>query len=577
MKQINPTHSRSKPMIVFIGLIGVMMLAGCESTQRDNATLLFYLGDYGQAREVLAERVANQERPVDGNAKKVDRTYLLNRMRLMIANLASGYANPNDRVVEEVYEVLRTQGVNEDKTVESVVLNEDLKTWKGEPFEQAMAFCYIGIHYAMNGDWGNMRAASDNALFYLRDFGGRDVESVVKEAAKRDQLNRGSGDAVIEDYKVVESNFKYGYLLHAIANQQMDQQQEATEAFDKVIALDPQLRSYVDVFKKGEYNVVLVLDYGRGPAKRQTGPDGAVAKFVPLMRESGQGLSIVVGGQQRGVYPNIVNLNHMATDMMWNNLQDVRLAKSAVGDALLLAGALTASQGRSRDSSIAALALLGGGLIAKAGAHADTRHCELLPQRTYVLPLKITEEDKEVVVYFEGDSSKKMVLRGINPPKPGQPAALRYVRMTGTGGWPDWAENQRIFYSNEHAPDTASRNFPYILGGDDVRIPSETVLTSYQKSGYLQGMMMQELIEVYRAEGIIIDERPGEVPGRHILEGGKWMVSPMPGTGGYMRLFGRRWADYIPESEYVKQIKQKYGLASTSDQNAQPKTDSKDF
>lgn len=577
MKQIKSIYSRSKQMVGFMGLICAMMLTGCESTQRDNATLMFYLGDYGRAREALAERVANQARPVDGDAKKIDRTYLLNRMRLMIANLASGYANPNDRVVEEVYEVLRTQGVNEDKTVESVVLNEDLKTWKGEPFEQAMAFCYIGIHYAMNGDWGNMRAASDNALFYLRDFGGRDVESVVKEAAKRDQINQGTGDAVIDNYKVIESNFKYGYLLHAIANQQMNQQQEAIEAFDKVIALDPQLRSYVDVFKKGDYNVVLVLDYGRGPAKRQSGPDGAVAKFVPMMQESGQGLSVVVNGQQRGVYPKIVNLNNMATDMMWNNLQDVRLAKSAVGDALLLAGAFTASQGRSRDSSIAALALLGGGLIAKAGAHADTRHCELLPQRTYVLPLKITEEDKEVVVYFEGESSRKIVLRGIKPPKTGQPAALRYVRMTGTGGWPDWAENQRIFYSNEYAPDAATRNFPYVLGGDDVRTPSESVLTSYQKSGYLQGMMMQELVEVYRAEGIFIHDRPGDVPGRHILEGGKWMVNPIPGTGGYMRLFGRRWADYIPESEYVKQIKQKYGLAPTNAQNAQTRPDRKDY
>src|SRR5665213_3500901 len=95
-----------------------------------------YDGQYGQARAYLENEVgANKVSDKD----HIDRDYLLNRMRLMLTMLADGYAPPDSPVVNRVYSLLRTQGLNADKTVTSVVVNEDLKIWKGEPFEQAMA------------------------------------------------------------------------------------------------------------------------------------------------------------------------------------------------------------------------------------------------------------------------------------------------------------------------------------------------------------------------------------------------------------------------------------------------------
>ena len=74
------------------------------------------------------------------------------------------------RLFREVYDVLRTRGINDDKTVQSVVFYEGVKLWKGEPFEQALALSYVAMTQASLGSWDNARAATDNALFFLRDF-----------------------------------------------------------------------------------------------------------------------------------------------------------------------------------------------------------------------------------------------------------------------------------------------------------------------------------------------------------------------------------------------------------------------
>lgn len=138
----------------------VIALTGCN---QPDVILLEQVrhGDYGQARARLGPNLVQDPG---------QRQYTIDRMRLGVVELADGLPNSAETTFNEVYEILRIQGLNADRTVESVVINEGIKRWKGEPFEQALMYCYIGIQKAMRGEWDNARAVVSNAMFMLKDF-----------------------------------------------------------------------------------------------------------------------------------------------------------------------------------------------------------------------------------------------------------------------------------------------------------------------------------------------------------------------------------------------------------------------
>ncbi len=156
-------RSAAKPVVyVWVLLFGALFfLTGCQKPMR-TPTAALGRGDYTQPRVNIYD---------DMQPKRSDRAYLLDRMRVGVLTLADGYPRSAQTIFEEVYDVLRTRGINKDKTVASVVLNEDVKIWKGEPFEQALALAYYAMVQAELGSWDNARAAANGSLFRLRDFG----------------------------------------------------------------------------------------------------------------------------------------------------------------------------------------------------------------------------------------------------------------------------------------------------------------------------------------------------------------------------------------------------------------------
>lgn len=516
----------------------LMVCAGCYSAPsnlHDEQHFQLFRSDYAAPRLRLAEGLPEKRDKPD---------YLLDRIRLGMLSMLDGYPFAGEAAIEEAYEILRTQGVNRDKTMASVVLNEDLKIWKGEPFEQAMALVYIGVHYGIQGDWGNLRAAADNSLFQLRDFG-----------VDRAKVPGRSADATAEDgaaYKPVESNFTLGYLLHGLANHHLAQAQLADESFAHVTHYDAKLQPLVSALKAGDYNTVFVVDYGTGPAKRLSGTDGEEVRFVPQTRSDGAMLRVTdARGVQR--HPQVADVNTMAQSLMWNSMETARRVKSGLGNAMLIGGLGTAAVSRDRDTQLVGLAVAAAGLFAKAGAHGDPRYLELLPQRVYVVPAQITEAQSKVTLEVDGHPWSRTVVWGLEPPPAGQ-VQIRYLRLTDVpaGPWP-WQVSGQSFYSNVHEPEAGAANYPYILGGDDVRPPSPEVMLSYQRDGYLNDMMLQELRDLYQREDIQLDSAIGQQPGRHVLEGGRSLVSPIPGSTGYLRIFGVKHRPFAPRYEGTEQ------------------------
>ena len=159
-----------------------------------------------------------------------------------------------------------------------------------------------------------------------------------------------------------------------------------------------------------------------------------------------------------------------------------------------------------------------------------------------------------------------MVLTALAPPR-GPGAQVRYVRLVPgmvrrpkqfplaawqSSGSPQWATSGKIHYHNDVCRAEKGVTLPYILGGHCVRRPTGEVLKDYQDAGYLQDMTLEQLVELYKIEGI--QTGPGEKGqiGKHVLEGGDSLVGPLPGTVGFSRLFGRVHPPYTPKSEPVR-------------------------
>ncbi len=542
---------------LLVSLVGV----GCQAPGRSTKLSI-------QAELAVAVRTGQLGRPRIALANNLtqdrsDRNYLLDRLSLGVITLADGYPHAAEGVFSEVYDLLRTQGINQDKTIESVVINEDLRFWKGEPFEQAMAFCYTGLTYATLGDWGNLRAASDNALFYLRDFGtdarGEPYQptSLIRESADPDSPDP------LETYEPRPSNFTLGYLLNGIANQQLARDAEAFERFDEAVESNAAVAPLVESLRTERYNLLLVVDYGRGPKKIGTGPDSAIARFVPITPSDQAMLQATVAGRTTR-WPMVIDLNTIATDLMWNNLEDMRKAKSFVGSVLLTGGAVAAGIGAASDSDEAALAGLGAmaaGAWAKAGAHADTRHSPVLPQRVYLVPVWLPADASTIQLQLVDQPGSRLVLRGLEPGQQG--VMVRYVRLPAVRRFsPRWAGSGELHYANayEHPPQLS--DMPYLLGGRCVRLPTVETIIDYHEAGHLRWMSIADVKELYRAERIELTVPPGAMPGLHVLEGGDSLVCPWPGTTGYTRLFGQPHAAYQPQSETGTQ------LISTASQKA---------
>jgi hypothetical protein len=450
-----------------------------------------------------------------------------------------------------------------------VVLNEDLKVWKGEPFEQALAYSYIAAQYASQGSWDNVRAAASGAMFHLRDFGagpdGRPLDT--QEVVERD-----NGSDQLPAYRVEESDFALGHLLNGIANQQIGRMDEAQAHYKQAVTINPQLAVLASDFHGGAYNTILMVDFGQGPRKIGTGPDNAISAFEPVTPSDDRPLVVSLSGDAPGLakrVPVVCDVNAMARDHRWNNLQDMRMAKSAIGTGLMVAGGTVAAVSNDSTAQLVGLGVLLAGAVSKAGAHADTRYCEALPQRVYLVPLTLKPGDV-VALQVQGHPASRMTVNGLGMKMSDAKVQFRYVRMLENDVSHAWAVSDRVVYSNPWGIASTGVDLPYILGGHSVLPPSREVMAIYQKAGYLRDMTFNQLRDLYLAEGITWEASPDAWPGLHVLEGGKSLAAPWPGTAGYQRLFCQIHQPYHPVSSLVKKAAAREAQALTHEANGSP-------
>lgn len=403
-------------------LIPLSLLSGCATPapvrQADHAVADYFVGDYPDA-----------ERLLEPLATKTDENFVLNNCRLGSTALVQYDLRTSEDAFLRAYEVINSVGVNDGgRSLGAAIVDEKLKIWKGEPYERAMANFYLGLVYYMQHDYNNARAAFENALFKLRDYG---------EGSDKDDA-----------YRRVESNFALGYLMLAKSWQRLGEQEKAQKNFDRVVELQSYLAPIADPRVNGESNVLLIVDFGHGP-KKITNGDGTLVGLGPTPAEVGpipppvvvvDGQRLSLGGLQRPP----VDLLALAQDRRWQDIDTIRAVKSGLGTGLIAGGAIASSLSRNRDTQLYGLAAIGAGLLLKATSQADVRQWEMLPRSTFVLPLRLTPGPHDITVDFPNLPAARQTWHGLVAPEQGE--ATYYYRIQrytpGPYTWPPPALQQ---------------------------------------------------------------------------------------------------------------------------------------
>jgi hypothetical protein len=523
------------------------LLGGCAAPYRrdDGVMQLVRSGEYGRARE----RVLDQ---LGAGISRDDRSYTLERMKLLTLGVDDGVTDATEVAADQVYDLLRTQGLNDDKTVATFLFGEGgTRIYKGEPYEQALAYTYVALFDGMMGEWGNVRASANDSLFLLRDFtsGGREgARGRGRGGAQEtsDDEVRGADSELPESlaYTAIQSDFEMGLILRAAAAVRLGEREDAAEAAGRLKQVAPRLSGLADQIVGGGYDTVLVAAWGTAPRKVGTGPDNVVAAYMPTTQSDESELLVRVGGaggsEQR--VPIATDVNRLARDVRWRNLEDMRRAKSAIGDALVVGGAVVASSSKDDGAQLAGLGAILAGAIVKATSGVDERHNEIFPQRMYVALLDLPEGGASVDLMIEGKPSSRVILPMVTPDvsdrSQGGGLRLALVRMPMSDT--SWAASGRVLYNNDVTPGAAGDTLPFVLGGRCVRTPSAAAMESYYRAGLPRSVSLNELIDLYREEGIeVVGESAAGMTGRHILEGGNWLFTPDAGSAGFARLYGR--------------------------------------
>lgn len=374
-------HMKQTLLALILGMAGVLALAGCSTTGQTpairDAIGLYYEGHHEQARQIFT--------PL---AQKTNEDYVLNNVRLGSVELAQYDLEAAERSFYRAYEVMNSVQVNDGgRTAGAVLVSEKLKIWKGEPFERAMANFYLGMLYYIKKDYANARAAFENALFKLRDYGEKNVQE--------------------DKYAEMESDFTIAYLMLGRCWMKLGDAEKAAWMFNRAAQLRGELGALADMKRQQDCNVLLVVDFGQGPRKILQ-HDNSIVNFdphpsqVPTLPTA----QVAVDGRAisaRGLNVPPIDLVSLAHQRQWQDIDTIRLVKSAVGTGLMAGGAYAAARGAHKgnnDNVAAGLGMIAAGALLKASATADLRHWEMLPRTVYIIPLVLSPGKHTIQVSF---------------------------------------------------------------------------------------------------------------------------------------------------------------------------------
>ncbi len=343
-------------------LVGALLFAGCASTP--SAPPFVATGDPvvdGNARLLAA---APQDRP-------------LWECRIGLEALRRGdWTEARDKLDRAILAQGGILGPRADAAqARSLFHREDRKLFVGEPYERALVYFYRAILYWMDGEPDNARACYHTAQL---------LDASAEEAHR--------GDWVLPDFLAALASAKL----------QLDWAESLLRAQQNYHGTLPPLDPAA--------NVLVFVEFGRGPRKYAGGEYGEVLHFQPgtaLARTAVLRIDdrVVRMGPIDDVSYQATTRGGRVMDQILDNKAEFKATADNVGDAALVGAAISAYQPRSHRSDgltagLAAVGVLSKLVAAATTPEADTRCWDNLPNNLGFAALKLPPGEYAATVEF---------------------------------------------------------------------------------------------------------------------------------------------------------------------------------
>ena len=369
------TYAMVLPLITVFGCLVV----GCaESSTAQRAIAEYHAGRYTAAQQIL-----------DPLARQTDGDFVLNNVRLGSTMLAQGKLDEAEAAFERACEVINSAGINKGaREVAALTVSERAKIWKGEPFERAMASFYLGLICQKRGDYGNAKAAFENALFKLQDY-----------------------DKAGSATQCAESDFVIAHLMLGRCCQRLNDQAAARAWFSRASSIRPQVSTIADYDVQQRSNVLLIIDYGHGP-QRDYVYSGRATTSVP-----GNTTTTPYAGEFKGFAPRPADVGSVPQPQI--TIDEVLAVPASLTippiDLLQMAQqkrwqALETIQ-KVRSNTVDVVTFLGGpvgivvGTIAHIVTDPDDRQWGMLPRTVFIVPLRLEPGHHAIDISFPDGST----------------------------------------------------------------------------------------------------------------------------------------------------------------------------
>ena len=322
-------------------LAGVLATAGCVTNE---AALQEHEKEVAVEPAQIEAFIADKPEPLkpyyEVMMRQGPRNAVLNNMRIGTAALGLGEYEAAASAFDEALAGIETIYADNERAAEarSVWTRENVKDFKGEPYERAMAYYYRGLLYLRAGDYQNARAS----------FKGGQLQDAF---AEEDQ-NR--------------ADFALLYYLEGWASHCNGDGQLADDAFKAALEINPDL-----ILPEGDHGLLLVRESGDGPAKAADGEYQEKLTFLPGRTEDALLAEFTVG-DHTAIAPKTEDVFYQASTRGGRRVDHVLGQKAQfkenlddTGDVLTTAGGVSAAAGLMGGNSDAAMV---GALLMIAGA-----------------------------------------------------------------------------------------------------------------------------------------------------------------------------------------------------------------
>lgn len=398
---------------IWILILVAAVRCSSYSSRMSNVRGQFERGEYDSAISSLSEFAKD-----DGNDQ------LLYLMDLgVVAHTAGRYKEAIDAFLkaDKLAEIKDYTSISAEAA--SVLVNDDVKPYKGEDFEKLLINVYLAIDYTMLGQWDDALVECRKVnhkldllirkgdLPYEHNSFAKYLSAVLFEA--RNELN----DAMV-DYRTV-NKWKSGYPYLPQPLLRIADRMKMSQEYDDFRKQYPSTKNYK--IKKNEGEIVLLLEQGRSPVKVESEQFRLVPRFQSRYYTSDSAF-LRVGKERAKTYP-LYDIEQAAIKELDDRIALIATKKIGGLVAKEAVAQVIANQTKSEAAGMLARVLL------FATDHADLRSWSTLPAKLHVARLVVPAGRHNVavdMVFRSGSETAGMKVWENVEVKPGQKVFLNY-------------------------------------------------------------------------------------------------------------------------------------------------------